>query len=376
MSLERGQFLAGIDIGAGGGTKVGLFDHRRRCRGVSLLPVGRYGAAADAFGDAVASTVLGLLRERRLDPSALVAAGAACPGIFARDGRLRVVANLRFLEGVSLKELLSPRLGGVPVGWINDADAGGLALWERERRELLYWVFGGGWGGVWISARGQVRFPSVGWEKDDDLLHYTKEPGYAIPLGKEMLDGLFRTVGGSWPRFEAVCVEELDPKDGVLRGPNGNPDCVRAELLLSGPGRWRLFRSLLPKRNALRRVLAPEDLAALQCSAAAGPVIDRLAAGREETALRTDRLFGLALAEAADALYHQALAAGCPPGIPAFIGGKVSRALHLFGPPARERMRAKGVRIRLRLSSFERRRVSANLAGTALVAQHALDAET
>lgn len=375
MSLEQGQFLIGIDIGAGGGTKVGLFDHRLRPRGVALLPVNRYGRTADAFGDAVAATVRRLLKGEGLASSALRAAGVACPGVFERDGTLQVVANLPFLEGVSLKDLLSPRLG-VPVGWINDADAGGLAVWQRVRRELLYWVFGGGWGGVWISAKGGVRFPSVGWDRDDGSLHFTKEPGYAIPLSKDLLAGLFRSVGGSLSRFETLCVAELKPEGGVLTGPSCRADCVRAELLLSGPGRWRLFRSLLPRQNALKTMLSARELAALRRSSTAGPVIDRLAARREETALRADRLFGLALGEAANLLYRQAREDGCPAGITAFVAGKVSRALPLFGPSSRERMRAKGVRIRLHLSSFERRGLSANLAGTALVARSALEAET
>ena len=52
------------------------------------------------------------------------------------------------------------------------------------RTDLLYWVFGGGWGGAWIDRAGQVRFPALDWDGNDRKLHYTNEPGYGIPLDK------------------------------------------------------------------------------------------------------------------------------------------------------------------------------------------------
>jgi len=74
--------------------------------------------------------------------------GLASPGLFRSDGSFIVAANLPFLKDQNLKELLREKSGGIPVEIDNDANSGALAEWSVLRIEILYWVFGGGWGGA------------------------------------------------------------------------------------------------------------------------------------------------------------------------------------------------------------------------------------
>ena len=123
----------------------------------------------------------------------------------------------------------------------NDANLGGLAEWSVLKTDLLYWVFGGGWGGVWIDKAGTVKFPALDWDGKGTSLHYTNEPGFAIPLSKLTLKTLFYQFGVSFDRFEQIVVEDLHLPEPKLAGPGGDPDSIRAEVILSGPGRCRLF---------------------------------------------------------------------------------------------------------------------------------------
>ena len=98
---------------------------------------------------------------------------------------------------------------GLPTAIDNDANLGGLAEWSVVQTDLLYWVFGGGWGGAWVDKTGQVRFPAIDWDGDDRKLHYTNEPGYGIPLDKLTLKALFYQYGASFDRFEQIAAEDL-----------------------------------------------------------------------------------------------------------------------------------------------------------------------
>jgi hypothetical protein len=356
-----------IDVGAGSGSKIGVFGEDGRSFAEALLPIGSYGCTAEGFADGLAGTLVGLLEEKGLSREALRAIGVACPGLFEADGTTIAVANVPFLKGSNLPELLQTRLV-VPVRITNDADAGALAEWSLARDELLYWVFGGGWGGAWVSAEGEVLHPTLAWDGDDASLHYTNEPGYAIPLEKAALRGLFSREETSYERFEDLCTDELKPEGGTICGPSGRTDCVRAELLASGPGRWRIFRSIAETDITSVENISPKEARSLADPVTAGEAISRLHKLGVDAAARTDRLFGMVLAEAADILFRRAERDGCPAGIPVFVAGGPGRALPLFGPSASEAMRAKGITSELRLSRLERDGRNANLLGAAVLA--------
>ncbi|MHC4200122.1 MAG: ROK family protein [Planctomycetota bacterium] len=372
---DTGCLYAAADVGAGAGAAVGLFDAGGRVLSETLVPLSRYGGSATSLADALAEATTGLLDERDAGGGALCSMGIACPGLFRSDGSALAVANLPFLTDANLPELVSARLG-VPAAIVNDADAGALAEWSLARSELLYWVFGGGWGGAWVSADGRILRPSVDWDGEDGSLHYTNEPGYSVPLAKSLLGELFAAEGASFERFEALCIKdlkkelkkELEPEGGVLTGPSGRIDCVRAELVLSGPGRWRVFRVFAERDRAFESQLDTDDVRKLGDSATAGEVISRLGELGADAAARTDRLFGRALAEAASIVIGQAERDGARAGVPVYVAGGPSRALGLFGPAAREAMRAKGIGSKLRLSRLEEDGRNANLVGAAVLA--------
>jgi len=364
--------LLGIDLGAGSGAKMGVFTPCLALCGEWLLPSSAYGTSADALADALCASVRETLSAWGVRASQVSAAGIASPGLLCSNGSYRLAANIPFLVRENLPALLRRRLG-VPVGIENDANAGGLAEWSALRTELVYWVLGGGWGGAWVSSAGEVRFPALDWDGQDASLHYSNEPGYAIPLAKERLRGLFREDGVGFAAFEAILVADLKPPGGILRGPSGSADHLRAAAILSGPGRWRLFRAVAGEDRSHEERLDAEGRQALADPASAGRPLDALSRLGVEAALRTDRLFGRVLAEAGGILLEQAERDGCPAGVPVCLGGRPSRAMPFFGPAAQDALVRKGFTNYLRPAVLDSRGLNANLVGAAVVAEQARD---
>jgi hypothetical protein len=288
--------------------------------------------------------------------------------LFNSDGGYLLAANLPLLTGQNLRRKLEERTG-LPTGIANDADAGGLAEWSILRTDVLYWVFGGGWGGAWIDKSGHVRFPSIDWDGNDASLHYTNEPGYAIPLDKFMLRTMFYQFGASYDRFERIAVEDLEPKDGKLLGPSDSPNHIRAEVILSGPGRCRLFRAMVGDDDFYERFLDIHETKQMVDPSIAGQHISKLSRMRVEAAVQTDRLFGQILAQATQIMIKQARPEGLPENIPICLGGKPSYALPYFGPTAQGRLGAMGIMSYLRPSVIDERGFNANLVGAAVLAE-------
>jgi hypothetical protein len=368
--MTNHSFLLAIDLGAGGGAKIGVFSTPDRLVTETILPVGEYGATAESLADGLLRKVEALLAERGSNLKALRGVGIASPGVFKSDGAYLQAANLGFLNGRNLKELLGERVAA-PAAIDNDANAGGLAEWSALRHELLYWVFGGGWGGAWIPKDGEVRFPALDWDGDDAHLHYTNEPGYAIPLEKAMIENEFHRLGAPYDRFEQILAEDFAGEDGVLRGPSGNADCVRAEMVLSGPGRCRLFRAVAGEDDFHERFLDVRERREMSDPAVAGKHISKLSGMRVEAAVTTDRLFGRILAQAARILLKQARRDGLPENAPICLGGKPSRALPYFGPSAQGALARRGLTHYLRPSVIDERGGNANLVGAAVLAEKA-----
>ncbi|MHC5056103.1 MAG: ROK family protein [Planctomycetota bacterium] len=367
------ELLAAIDVGAGSGAKVGLFTGAREeasAGGPRLLceahvPVAGYGGAPGPMADALADAVRALVAGNSSTESRLAAAGIACPGLFRSDGTTIGVANLPFLKGASLPGLLGERLS-VPASIANDADAGGLAEWAVAREELLYWVLGGGWGGAWVSGEGRVMFPALDWDGRDETLHYSNEPGYSVPLAKEALGRIFADEGASLERFEEVV--RFDLGEGALRGPGDRADALRAETVVSGPGRSRVFKVFASADAECAKALDSEEKRALEDPAAAGAVITALGERGVAAAVRTDRVFGWALAEAGATVIAAAERDGCARGAPVRVAGGPAKALHLFGDHVKAGLLAHGYSNEVRLSRLEDERRNANLLGAAVMA--------
>ncbi len=368
MANPSPMCLLAVDLGAGSGAKLGLFTRRLRLLAEGFLPIDRYGASASSLADALSTSLVDLLRRNQLSCNAVQGVGLAAPGLFRSDGTILTASNLPFLAGIHLGRLLNERLG-LPTHCINDADAGALAEWTRRRRALLYWVLGGGWGGAWVSVDGRILYPSLDWNGDDRCLHYTNEPGYAIPVEKSFLDERFRSVGRTFQGFEQFALRHLGMRAEQLIGPCGRRDAVRAELFVSGPGRWRIFRYLTGDWTHTVRRLGRTASEALASASTAGSILDQLARAGVSPMRETDRIFGEIVAEASRILFAQARPQGCSGSIPIYLAGKPSHALPFFGPFAVCGLRSAGIRSLLRLSLFERRGRNANLHGAAYIAR-------
>ncbi len=358
-------YVLAIDIGAGQSTKIALFDGPHRIVEEGDLPLGSYGTTFESYAvrlEAIIDNVLAL--HGRI---VLKAIGIASAGILNSDGSFLLVQNLQFLCGHNLRKRLEERYA-VPVGIDNDANAGGLAEWSLLKVELLYWVFGGGWGGVWISKDGTVRFPSTDWSGTDGDLHPTNEPGYSIPLEKLMLRQVFLEVGASYDRFEFALLEEFGGDPAQIHGPDGDPDSLRAEVILSGPGRCRLFRAIVGDDDFYHRFLDLHEVREITDPAVAGRHISKLSSMRVEAAINTDRLYGKILALATRYLLRRAAVDGLPEGVPICLGGKPSYALPYFGPSAQRFLGKYGFLNYMRPSVIDERGLNANLVGAAVLA--------
>ena len=361
-------FYLAIDIGAGLGVKLGLFADQYRQTDDDLLRSDEYQPDYEGFVKHLFARLHRLAKNNGHKVESARAIGIASPGLFRSDGSYLLVSNLPFLCGQNLKQRIAEETG-VPVAIDNDANLGGLAEWSVVQTDLLYWVFGGGWGGAWIDKDGQVRFPALDWDGDDRKLHYTNEPGYAIPLNKLTLKTLFYQYGASFDRFEQIAAEEFGKTDGKLTGPAGDPDSIRAEVILSGPGRCRLFRAVVGDDDFYKRFLDIHETRQMTDPSVAGRLISKLSTMRVEAAVNTDRMFGRILAEAASIMYRQARRDGLPEGVPICLGGKPSYALPYFGPSAQRRLGAMGIMSYLRPAVIDERGLNANLVGAAVLAQ-------
>ena len=365
--MNKKQYYAAFDIGAGRGTKIGLFTPDLKCLSETLLPLDHYGRDFDHFADSLLDHLDKATGMEGLDRKNLLAVGISTAGIIGHDGSFILFHNQSRFNGCNLKSRFESALD-CPASIANDADAGGLAEWSVLRTELLYWVFGGGWGGSWISADGDIRFPSNGWDGRDSTLHYTNEPGYSIPLDKFRLRLLFNEVNASYDLFEKQLTEDDSLPETIILGPDNNPDTLRAEIILSGAGRCRLFRSLVGDDTFYEKFLDIHEVKEMLDPTVAGRHIDKLSSLRVEAAINTDRLYGKILAEASRLLLKKAASDGMKEGLPICLGGKPSYALPYFGPSCQRLLGKMGYMNYLRPSVLDERGSNANLIGAAVLA--------
>ncbi|MBI9101353.1 MAG: ROK family protein [Spirochaetales bacterium] len=357
-----------LDIGAGRGVKIGLFSPQKEILAESLFPIHQYAEKFEQFVADLSDTIDKAVRSSGRNPLAI---GISAPGILSSTGAFQLFQNCPQYNGHNLKISLSQALN-LPTEIENDANTGALAEWSVLKMELLYWVFGGGWGGAWISREGKILHPSHDWDGVDSSLHPTNEPGYSIGLAKWQLKSFFNQVNASFELFESNLEDEELPST-LLTGPLGNPDTLRAELILSGPGRCRLFRAVVGNDDFYTQFLDIHEFKEMTDPSVAGQHISKLSRMRVESAINTDRLYGKILAEASRILLKRAESDGLSPGSPICLGGKPSYALPYFGPSAQRLLGKMGFMYYLRPSVIDERGSNANMIGALVLAERALE---
>ena len=140
-------------------------------------------------------------------------------------------------------------------------------------------------------------------------------------------------------------------------------------MILSGPGRCRLFRAVVGDDEFYQRFLDIHETRQMTDPSIAGAHISKLSNMRVESAVNTDRLFGRILAQATLILFKQTQRDGLPNGLPICLGGKPSYALPYFGPSAQGRLGALGIMSYMRPSVIDERGLNANLIGAAVLAE-------
>ena len=363
---EPEVFLA-IDIGVGAGAKIGFFQGIHRQISEDLLPVEVYGESYDEFLKALAHKI-----QTHMDLHAHlpVAIGISCAGILGGDGSIVLIHNFPCLNGNNLMASIS-QLFGVPVGIDNDGNAGGLAEWSVLKVALIYGVLGGGWGGAWISGEGEVMFPSHDWSGEDEALHPTNEPGYSIGLSQKTLEEMFEAEKVDFGCFLENLAKELECKQSELCGPGGDFAQLRAEYVVSGVGRYRLFQAAAVADESFMPLLDHDEQQAITDPHMAGRLITKLSNKLVQPAVKADRLFGRALAMAVGILIQRAEEDGLPAGAPICLAGGPVEAMPFFGPVAQQCLVQKGFRNYLRPSVIQERGANANLMGAAVLAERA-----
>lgn len=362
--MDQHHYLA-LDLGTGLGTKMALFKGTQVQIAEDILHVEAYGNDFFSYSQTLEKAIQRFINKCDVPLKNISAAGIASAGILKKDGTFQLIQNSPAFNGHNLKAAIEDFFG-LPTAIDNDANAGGLAEWSILRMEILYWVFGGGWGGTWISKTGDVRFPSADWNGRDESLHPTNEPGYVIPLNKLDLKNLFYEIHASYERFERILFEEKGER--ALTGPCGNKDTLRAEVILSGPGRCRLFRAVVGDDDFYQRFLDIHETEKMNDPSVAGEYISKLSGMRVESAINTDRLYGKVLAYATRELLKRAKKDGMPENIPICLGGKPSYALPYFGPSTQRILGKMGFMNYLRPSVIDERGINANLMGAAVLA--------
>jgi hypothetical protein len=364
------KYTIAVDIGAGQSTKVALCTSPSEIVAEADLLLQDYGGSFEQYTSALIRTIQHVITAAGADWSGMRGIGVATAGILGSAGEFVLIANVPVLQGHNIRAWLQEHFQ-VPVGIDNDANAGGLAEWSVLQVELLYWVFGGGWGGAWISKDGRVMFPATDWNGDDSTLHPTSEPGYAIPLSKMMLREVFNEVGANFERLEFHLMEEFHGNLTALTGPGGDSESLRAEVILSGPGRRRLFRAVVGDDDFYERFLDMDELNEMADPTRAGKYISKLSSMRVEAAVNTDRLYGKILAHATRYMVKRAAGDGLADGVPICLGGKPSYALPYFGPSTQRFLGKFGLFNYLRPSAVDERGLNANVVGAAVLAEQA-----
>ena len=117
------QYVVGIDVG-GQTSKLGVVDARGTVLAQTVIRTDIYGTDADAFLEALANAVNGVIKEAGKEGE-IRGVGVGAPNGNYYTGEVAFAPNLAWAakKAVKFSAILSKKLGGLPVSLTNDANA-------------------------------------------------------------------------------------------------------------------------------------------------------------------------------------------------------------------------------------------------------------
>ncbi len=365
---QHERIVAAVDIGAGQGAKIviaGINGSKIDLLGTVLYRQRQYGNSANHFLTGLLSTLKELMSQLSIPPEDLSSLGIDLPGFLDSDQNILKCANLPFLNGSNIRTPLEESLG-VPVNLINDANSGALAEWNAWKTELIYWVFGGGWGGAWISKEGEIKHPTLHWNGCDTNIHISNEPGFIAEISKDRAADIFKKYGFSFDKFLKNTARELGLLVNEIKGPFENPETVRSEAVVSSLGLWRIFHLIMTDSHFSR--YTAEEQKTLMSSDTAGAMISTLFLNEDPMAQTCFQLFSDFFQESALSILSQIVKEGAPKNIPIFVSGGLANAYDQFAHSAQKVIYEAGFESTLQKSYLMETGQNANIMGAIFLA--------
>jgi predicted NBD/HSP70 family sugar kinase len=363
MEIDNGKIVAAVDIGAGRGAKIEIakvVKSKIIVLGESLYLQKNYGNSAKSFFSGLVKSLKNLASRIDVKLKHVCSLGIDLPGFLDANQNIQKCVNLPFLNGSNLRSPIEDSLG-VPVSLINDGNSGALAEWSVRKKELVYWAFGGGWGGSWISDQGDIKFPTTHWHGKDQDIHISDEPGYKAEIAKDQAALIFLHHGQSFDKFLNNLALELSVNRKDLKGPDGHPDSLRAEVLVSGQGLWRIFNSIITDHQFSAYSKTEQQI--LRSSDTAGPLVSELYDKGDASARTAFQIMSHFFEICTLSILNQLIKEGARDDIPIYLGGGMANAFDRFTPLAQQGIYKSGYNSKLQKSHFLDIGKNANLIG-------------
>ncbi len=354
------KVIAVIDIGAGIGAKTGLFDLSANPILTGFLPVNSYGGSAGAMVARLFSHIKNLLDTASLSYDCLIALGVDMPGVIS-DGEVYICSNLPFLAGKNIRTLFE-KIFRLPVTIINDGESGGLMEWRVRKRDLLFWVIGGGWGGAWIDPCGRATGKGDYCEVMDMGCFLVNEPGYATGLSDEMLNRIFEEYDLSLLRFCYYFIQQSRAIPWQLMDPRTGHSYIRAESIISNRGLYCLYQTVVERAEKSSRHNSSDPVTANPDRA--GMEIYKLCRAGSFVAIRTMNIFGRIFGDVALMVKARAKACGASADIPIYLSGGLANSFDMFGEEMQNPFKRSGDHSRIEPSYFLDKGINTNIMGT------------
>ena len=117
------QFVVGVDVG-GQTSKIGVVDARGEILSQTVIRTDTFGADADAFLEALAVAIKGCIKEAGKEGE-IRGIGVGAPNGNYYTGEVAFAPNIAWAadKAVKFAEILTSKMGGIPVSLTNDANA-------------------------------------------------------------------------------------------------------------------------------------------------------------------------------------------------------------------------------------------------------------